>query len=143
MFLSFTIFWRNSDSYEYKNKLARRWAQFIPIGMQTTCWNCDPPKETNMLSMRNSSILITCSSEYHALPFWILFEKYVELKPNTTNFEPSFLWLKALWMVSFKRVFNLSRDRVVYRVEKSQVLMEDTWEKDLDARLSKRSLEFF
>jgi hypothetical protein len=32
---------------------------------------------------------------------------------------------------------------VVYIVEKSKVLMEDTWEKDLDLRLSKRSLEFF
>jgi hypothetical protein len=31
---------------------------------------------------------------------------------------------------------------VVYRVKKSKVLMEDTWEKDLDLRLSKRSLEF-
>jgi hypothetical protein len=28
--------------------------------------------------------------------------------------------------VSFKRVFNLSCGRVVYRVEKSKVLMEDT-----------------
>jgi hypothetical protein len=46
------------------------------------------------------------------------------------------LWLKALWIVSFKRVFNLSCGRVVYRVEKSKVLMEDTWEKDLDFRLS-------
>jgi hypothetical protein len=25
--------------------------------MPTTCWNSIPPKETNMLSMRNSSIL--------------------------------------------------------------------------------------
>ena len=32
---------------------------------------------------------------------------------------------------------------VVYRVEKSKVLMGDTSEKDLDFRLSKRSLEFF
>ena len=63
IFLSFTSFWRNSDSYEYKNKSARRGAQFAPIGMPTTCWNSIPPKETNMLSMRNSSILITCSSE--------------------------------------------------------------------------------
>ena len=31
IFLSFTIFWRNSDSYEYKNKSARRGAQFVPI----------------------------------------------------------------------------------------------------------------
>jgi hypothetical protein len=53
----------NSDSYEYKNKSARRGAQFVPIGMPTTCGNSIPPKETNMLSMRNSSILITCSSK--------------------------------------------------------------------------------
>jgi hypothetical protein len=26
----FTSFWRNSDSYEYKNKSARRGAQFVP-----------------------------------------------------------------------------------------------------------------
>jgi hypothetical protein len=63
IFLSFTSFWRNSDSYEHKNKSARRGAQFVPIGMPTICWNSVPPKETNMLSMRNSSILITCSSE--------------------------------------------------------------------------------
>jgi hypothetical protein len=37
-----------SDSYEYKNKSARRGAQFVPIGMPTTCWNSVPPKETNM-----------------------------------------------------------------------------------------------
>jgi hypothetical protein len=49
----------NSDSYEYKNKSASRGAQFVPIGMPTSCWNSVPPKETNMLSMRNSSILIT------------------------------------------------------------------------------------
>jgi hypothetical protein len=30
---------------------------------------------------------------------------------------------------------------VVYRVEKSKVLMEDTWEKDLDLRLSQRSFQ--
>ena len=38
IFLSFTSFWRNYDSYEYKNKSARRGAQFVPIGMPTTCW---------------------------------------------------------------------------------------------------------
>jgi hypothetical protein len=30
-----------------KNKSARRGAQFVPIGMPTTCWNSVPPKETN------------------------------------------------------------------------------------------------
>jgi hypothetical protein len=32
---------------------------------------------------------------------------------------------------------------VVYRVEKSKVLMEDTWEKDLDLRLFKRFYRVF
>jgi hypothetical protein len=32
IFLSFTRFWRNSDSYENKNKSAKRGAQFVPIG---------------------------------------------------------------------------------------------------------------
>jgi hypothetical protein len=50
---------------------------------------------------------------------------------------------KALWMVCFKLVFDASYGRVVYRVKKSKVLMEDTWEKDLDLRLSKRSWEVF
>jgi hypothetical protein len=34
IFLFFTRFWRNSDSYEYKHKSARRGAQFVHIGMQ-------------------------------------------------------------------------------------------------------------
>jgi hypothetical protein len=46
-----TSFWRNSNSYEYKNKSARRGAQFVPIGMPTTCWNSVSPKETNMLQV--------------------------------------------------------------------------------------------
>jgi hypothetical protein len=31
IFLSFTSYWRNSNSYEHKNKSARRGAQFVPI----------------------------------------------------------------------------------------------------------------
>ena len=47
-------------------------------------------------------------------------------------------------MVSFKRVFNLSCDRVVYRVEKIKRFDGGYLrQKDLDLRLSKRSLEFF
>jgi hypothetical protein len=53
---------KNSDSYEYGNKSARREAKFVPIGMPTTCWNSIPRKETNMLSMGNSSILIASFS---------------------------------------------------------------------------------
>jgi hypothetical protein len=36
IFLSFTSFWRNSDSYEYNNKSARRGAQIVPIGILKT-----------------------------------------------------------------------------------------------------------
>ena len=42
IFLSVTRFWRNSDSYEYKNKSARRGAHFVLIGMPMTCWNSAP-----------------------------------------------------------------------------------------------------
>jgi hypothetical protein len=72
-----------------------------------------------------------------------LFQQIVGI-PMGTNCTPllaDLLWLKALWIVSFKRVFNLSCGRVVYRVEKSKVLMEDTWEKDLDLRLSSKESE--
>jgi hypothetical protein len=58
IFLSLTSFWRISDSYEYKNKSARRGAQFVPIGMPTTCWNSTPPKETNMLVMMSTKPLV-------------------------------------------------------------------------------------
>jgi hypothetical protein len=44
IFLFFTGFWRNSDSYEYKNKSARRGAQFVHIGMPTSCWNSIPQR---------------------------------------------------------------------------------------------------
>jgi hypothetical protein len=39
IFLSFTSFWKNYDSYQYTNKSARRGTQFVPIGIPTTCWN--------------------------------------------------------------------------------------------------------
>ena len=34
----------NSASYEYRNMLARRGAQFVPIGMPTICWKTFLPK---------------------------------------------------------------------------------------------------
>jgi hypothetical protein len=40
IFLSFTSFWRNSDSYEYKNKSARRGAQF-DFNRYFPCQNVD------------------------------------------------------------------------------------------------------
>jgi hypothetical protein len=59
IFLSFTSFWRNSDWYEYKNKSARRGAQFVPIGMPTTCWNSVLRKDTNSLNQDLSTLYTT------------------------------------------------------------------------------------
>ena len=54
----------NSASFEYRNMSARREGQFLPIVMPTICWEKFPPNTTNMLSTRNSSILMMSSSVY-------------------------------------------------------------------------------
>ena len=41
----------------------RRGAQFVPIGMPTVCCKTRPPKITNMLSIKNSSMLMIPVSE--------------------------------------------------------------------------------
>jgi hypothetical protein len=72
--------------------------------------------------------------------------KFVVLDYNSTYFSNNIQKGKTCYseeQVISKRVFNLSCGRVVNRVEKSKVLMEYPSEKDLDFRLSKRSLEFF
>ena len=43
---------------------ARKGARFVPIGMPTICWKTFPAKNTKMLSIRNSSILMMSSSKY-------------------------------------------------------------------------------
>ena len=52
----------NSALYEYRNLLARRGAQFVPMGMAIFGWKTFPGKTTKMLSTRNSSILMMSSS---------------------------------------------------------------------------------
>ena len=54
----------NSASYEYRKMSARRGVQFVPIWMPTVCWKTFPTKTTNVVSIRNSSILMMSSSEY-------------------------------------------------------------------------------
>jgi hypothetical protein len=44
---------------------------------------------------------------------------------------------------SVNKIIQFTQGSGLYRVEKTKVLMEDTLEKDLDFKLSKRSLEFF
>jgi hypothetical protein len=72
IFLSFTSFWRNSNSYEYKNKSARRGAQFVPIGMPTTCWNSVPPKETNIYRSGTPAYwsLVPLSTMFYLIEFF-------------------------------------------------------------------------
>ena len=43
-----------SASFEYRNMLARRGAQFLPIGMPIICWKTFPPRTTKLLSTRKS-----------------------------------------------------------------------------------------
>ena len=85
IFLCFTSFWRNSDSYEYKNKSDRRGTQFVPIGMPTTCWNSvpqDPLIITNMTSnwITQNYEMSLKSSDYRTKKrnlLWIIF--YLQL----------------------------------------------------------------
>ena len=54
----------NSASYEYRNMSARRGARLVPIGMPTIYWKTFLPKTTEMLSTRNSSMLMMSSAVY-------------------------------------------------------------------------------
>ena len=54
----------NSALYEYRNMLARRGAQFVPMGMPIICWKTFPAQTTKILSTRHSSILMMSSSVY-------------------------------------------------------------------------------
>jgi hypothetical protein len=57
IFLSFTRFWRNSDSFEYKNKSARRGAQFVLIGI-----NISIPITISYLYKEHTQTLRHCNS---------------------------------------------------------------------------------
>ena len=52
-FLFLTRFWRNSVSFEYENKSARRGAELVPIGMPTCCWKKAPPNWQICYQWRN------------------------------------------------------------------------------------------
>jgi hypothetical protein len=105
------------NSYEYKNKSARRGTQFVPIGMPTTCWNSVPPKEANMLSMRNSSILklftrvvayITCGFWKTVKIFWITLNQDLSLR-----YPPSKLLIFQLYIPPY--TVSLQRRQICYQ----------------------------
>ena len=50
-------------SYEQKNKSTRRGTRFVPIGKRLSVENNRSPKITNMLSIKNSSMLRISVSE--------------------------------------------------------------------------------
>ena len=54
-----------------------------PLEMPTVCWKTFPAKTTNILSTRNSSILMMSSSEYLLWESECSFTKYVSSCPNT------------------------------------------------------------
>ena len=54
----------HSASYEYRNKSARKGAQFLPMDIPIICWKTFPANTKKMLSTRDSSILMMSSSVY-------------------------------------------------------------------------------
>jgi hypothetical protein len=66
--ISFCINTPHSNAM-HKKPSARRWSQFVPIGMEMISWKRYPLNSTNMLSIRNFIILITSLSVYHFLHF--------------------------------------------------------------------------
>jgi hypothetical protein len=81
------------------------------------------PMGRNCVPLLADLFLYSCESEF--LQTLVKDKKIHEARAFnfTYRYIDEFLWLKALRIVSFKRVFNLSCGRVVYRVEKSKVLM--------------------
>lgn len=59
----------------------------VPIGMPTTWWQIIPNKSTNKLSMRNSNILITCSSMYHVLFSALFLIQFAEIYSQNNWFK--------------------------------------------------------
>ena len=47
-----------SYPYEYRKMLARRWAQFIPIEMQTVWWKTFPAKKKKQKTKKNHENVI-------------------------------------------------------------------------------------
>ena len=76
----------NSVSYEYRNMLARRGAQFVPIGMPTICWKTFPPMTTKMLSTRNSCVLMMQSPVYLFFESECTLTKQGPSRPKTKKF---------------------------------------------------------
>ena len=136
----------NFESYEYKNRSARKGAKFEPIGMPTVCWKTVPAKTTKILSTIKSSILIMWYPEYFFLQSEYSFTKYVSSCPNTKYV---YLRLPFLKMKDFRIIlvslffnFNFWWVMIVFSLEKSKDLMFVIWWKVGDLRCSKNSLEF-
>ena len=111
----------NSTSYEYRKMSARRGAQYVPIGMQTVCWNTFPTKTTKILSTRNSSILMMSSSEYLFLKSECSFTKYVSSCPYTKYlYLPlPFLKMKAVRIIQVG-FFSISSEVWLYKAWKNR-----------------------
>lgn len=67
----------NSVSYEYKNKSAHNWAQFVFMKIPTECWKTWFKKTTLMLFIKISKIFLTLNSEYFCAKSKWFFRKII------------------------------------------------------------------
>jgi hypothetical protein len=100
--------------------------------MPTTCWNSVPPKETNMLSMRNSSILTFYLSiildlqnffHWYILQSWKLKRPPIQLRPH--HFLTYTNVLKQQWTIEEISIFSNS-SHLEWRTGLSETILKGT-----------------
>jgi hypothetical protein len=135
------VFSINSMSYLFEFCLKNMWNCIPTQQILSHCFNdwklCDFFLKIFLSSILHENFWFF-NSIYHPTAWQI---KNPLKRKKSQSFQSLKQWLKICCVgIQFHIFFK--QNWVVYRVEKSKVFMEDTWEKDLDLRLSKRSLEF-
>jgi hypothetical protein len=118
IFLFFTSFWRNSDSHEYKNKSTRRGAQFVPIGMPTTCNNSRFAEFLPLIYPPELEVKETTDTASSAsfLDLYLEFDDSGQISTTFSLWNPSFIIFSAeteyISTRSWYRNINFLRDRI-------------------------------
>ena len=110
-----------SASYEYRNKSARRGAQFVPLGMPTVCWKTRLSNIANMLSIKNI-LMVSVSDNFFTEWEWFIFRNKIcpFIKKMYLYLHWSFFFMKHMTN-SFNLSFSFEWGNSC--VEKSNVLM--------------------
>ena len=100
-------------------------------------WNTRSPNRTNMLSIKQNLVLVIFIIRY-----WMAFD---EVRPIARYWYPCspFFFEKQRWIHSLNLDFSIVYGMMVYKVEKSNVLMllHTYW--DLEIEVSSKSFELF